>query len=744
MSAGGEKAQGSQTPYLLSGDALDAFVRLAQPQPFKAGEWIAAPGRPLMGWYLIESGTVVTADDAVADLARRGLVLERHDMFGEYSLVPGADPFPSVLRALTSVETKFLKAEIFPSLLQRAPHLDKLVQDRVTLNTHLAAFTAALKRYPALKDVPLYQLIKIAQRGTVTTYDVDKSLEDKQANRILFVARGEVIVDDCVVLQAGSIFRIVGSRKDRVKEGTCLIELDWANIRKSVPNYVRLSTRMERELKMVPPATKRPVTVRLASEADDTPISALCVLLMETLQRDQPRDHDTAFSSVVVRVYADKAARDAGELADEPLARRLAHIGGGFRWVLRREIKNLWKGDEHVPDVAFVDDTPFRGSPDLKALIKELNPAKLLYFVRDTWEVPDEMKTPTMSIVRCVFLRGGDVGQFKSSSEPGSLFVAAYHPGTVRLRFDDLHALEGKAYRDLSVRDQFSLSRCGRAIMERRVGLALGGGAAWGYAHIALIEALEEVKLPIDLVSGVSFGSLAGGFYAAGGLPLLYELVPRGTKLQLALLLSSMVPPLVHQYLTALLEDRLLQYLETPFFPVGLNLETGEEWSPAVGPVSHGIRASSMLPGMFSPMITDGVRSVDGVFVNNVPEGVLTRECADFIIASDVMQTPGDPYAQPPRWASSVFRRAWKTFKSVSPISRMRDNMDATAFLTKIADERDKGLANVRFEPGRTGIAMWDFSKGNQIIEMARRQAQKFARDAYDAWIKLPTLRMSS
>jgi predicted acylesterase/phospholipase RssA len=227
-------------------------------------------------------------------------------------------------------------------------------------------------------------------------------------------------------------------------------------------------------------------------------------------------------------------------------------------------------------------------------------------------------------------------------------------------------------------------------------------------------------------------------------LSLLYELVPRGTKLQLALLLSSMVPPLVHQYLTALLEDRLLQYLETPFFPVGLNLETGEEWSPAVGPVSHGIRASSMLPGMFSPMITDGVRSVDGVFVNNVPEGVLTRECADFIIASDVMQTPGDPYAQPPRWASSVFRRAWKTFKSVSPISRMRDNMDATAFLTKIADERDKGLANVRFEPGRTGIAMWDFSKGNQIIEMARRQAQKFARDAYDAWIKLPTLRMSS
>jgi len=69
--------------------------------------------------------------------------------------------------------------------------------------------------------------------------------------------------------------------------------------------------------------------------------------------------------------------------------------------------------------------------------------------------------------------------------------------------------------------------------------------------------------------------------------------------------------------------------------------------------------------------------------------------------------------------------------------------MDATAFLTKIADERDQGLSNQRFEPGRSGLAMWDFSKGNQIIAMARREAQVFARKAYADWIALPTPRMS-
>ena len=755
MSVGLDTGEPSNT-YRLSKKTLEAFLHLARPRKFRAGEWIAAPGRPLLGWYLIESGAVATADDAVVDLARRGLVLERNDMFGEYSLVPGAAPFPSVLRALTEVRTQFLKAEIYPGLAQTVDDdLDAMVGERVTLNKHLASFVAALTRHRLLKDVPLYQLVKIAQRGKVSDYPDAQDLEVTQSNKgIVFVASGELTMDESIVLQAGSIFRPLERRGRRqVTKNTCLIDLNWDVIRDSVPNYVRLSTAMESTS-----SSRRttPLMVRLASDANDTPISALCALLVETLQLDQPRRKDATgtkdpFRAVVLRVYPNESARLAGQEHDKEVHDRLALVKGGVVSAERGALAQLWNGQNwknaiwgegwksvKAPEVALIDDTPCRGGEDAKGLTTALNPSKLLYFVRDAWELPDHLRSPTMSTVRCVFLRGGDVGRIPSSNDPGSLFVAPYHPGTVRLRFDDLASLDGRPYKTLSERDQRSLSRCGRALMERRVGLALGGGAAWGYAHIALIEALEEVQLPIDLVSGVSFGSLAGGFYAAGGLPLLYELIPRGGKLQLALLVSSLVPPLVHQYLTALLEDRMLQYLETPFFPVVLNLETGEEWSPAIGPVSHGIRASSMLPGMFSPLMRDGVRSVDGVFVNNVPEGVLTRECADFIIASDVMQTPGDPYAQPSRWASSTLDQVWRTIKSVSPISRMKDNMDATAFLTKIADERDKGLANNRFAPERTGIAMWDFSKGNQIMERARRRAQEFARDAYKAWIDLP------
>jgi predicted acylesterase/phospholipase RssA len=749
MNAGiADNGQPSET-YCLTGSQLQVFLDLARPRTFKAGEWIAAPGRPLLGWYLIESGAVATADDTVADLARRGLILERNDMFGEYSLVEEADPFPSVMRALTDVVTLFLRAEIYPSLKQRVVGLDDRVRARVTLNKYLASFVAALKRYRPLKDVPPYQLIKIAQRGEVSEYKNTQTepLKVNQSDKgIVFVASGELKVDNTVVLQEGSIYSPVANHTRWVTKGTCLIALDWAAVRDSVPNYVRLSMAMGETSN--PKGPEKPVMVRLASDAQDTPLSALCVLLAETLQLDQPRAKDATgtvdpFKAVVLRLYPDEASFNAGRAHDEGLRERLRTLGSGvISWVLSPGPQHWPAGS--VPHVALIDETPCRGSPAMNGLNAVLKPSKLLYFVRDSWEVSKELKSPTMSTIRCVFLRGGKVSEFPSFNEPGSLFVAAYHPGTVRLRFDDLASIEGKSYKELSERDQRSLSRCGRALMERRVGLALGGGGAWGYAHIALLEALEEVQLPIDIISGVSFGSLAGGFYAAGGMPLLYELVQRGVKLQLALLASSMVPPLIHQYLTALLEDRKLQFLETPFFPVGLNLATGEEWSPAIGPVSHGIRASSMLPGMFSPMITDGVRSVDGVFVNNVPEGVLTRECADFIIASDVMQTPGDPFAQPPRWVSSTLQQAWRTIKSVSPVSRMKDSMEATAFLTKIADERDKGLANQRFTPGRTGLPQWDFSKGNQIIEVARERAQKFAREAYAAWIDLPTPRMSS
>ena len=433
MSGAPDTGEPSDT-YRLSKKQLDAFLHLARPRTFKAGEWIATPGRPLLGWYLIESGAVATADDAVADLARRGLILERHDMFGEYSLVPGEKPFPSVLRALTEVGTQFLKAEIYPGLAQREPAVDDLVKDRVTLNKHLASFVAALKRYRPLEKVPPYQLIKIAQRGQVSTYDKEQLLDVTQSNKgIVFVASGELTMDESVVLQAGSIFRPVErTGRRQVTKGTCLIDLHWAAIRDSVPNYVRLATAMESTNNPAPPVAPPdpclppvplprrprpdPVMVRLASDAKDTPISGLCVLLAETLQRDQPRrngktEPDDAFTAVVLRVYPDPPSLDEQE-SDKAVHQRLALVGGGVVSAERSGLPNLWKNEgwkseiwksetwrsQNVPDVALIDDTPCRrpaAVTDLnrdrdldRDLNRDLKPSKLLYFVRDSWELP--------------------------------------------------------------------------------------------------------------------------------------------------------------------------------------------------------------------------------------------------------------------------------------------------------------------------------------------------------------------
>ena len=59
---------------------------------------------------------------------------------------------------------------------------------------------------------------------------------------------------------------------------------------------------------------------------------------------------------------------------------------------------------------------------------------------------------------------------------------------------------------------------------DRRVGVALGGGGALGFAHIPLLEALDRFEVPIDMISGVSFGSLVGAYYASYGLTALERL----------------------------------------------------------------------------------------------------------------------------------------------------------------------------------------------------------------------------
>ena len=236
--------------------------------------------------------------------------------------------------------------------------------------------------------------------------------------------------------------------------------------------------------------------------------------------------------------------------------------------------------DDRVKTIFIDADHGDAGGP-----LTELELNKLVYLSRQAFEpLPKGLANIPWSAVWCC-------------GTPSWVAYLPYHPRTVRLAFDDLPRLSGVPWEELAPRDRASLSRCARAIVDRRVGLALGGGGVWGFAHVALLQHLARVDMPIDVISGVSFGSLAAAFYVTGGVPLLDRLLHNSLVFQGMLMASSLAPPLLELYLNSHLNQARLEFLETPFYPVALNLQTGEEWSPSRGTVAYGVRASELAGG---------------------------------------------------------------------------------------------------------------------------------------------------
>jgi hypothetical protein len=164
--------------------------------------------------------------------------------------------------------------------------------------------------------------------------------------------------------------------------------------------------------------------------------------------------------------------------------------------------------------------------------------------------------------------------------------------------------------------------RLARVIQRRTVGLALGGGGAWGFAHIALLKNLEDSGVPVDYISGTSFGSVVGGLYAGGGMAALDRLVdenavqgeglwatckafalgPLNRTLPLAALDGAFLEWFIDGQLAgaqALARPVCLGTTEIPMFPVGTNLATHEELSGFSGSVGYGVRVSGALPPFF-------------------------------------------------------------------------------------------------------------------------------------------------
>lgn len=173
-----------------------------------------------------------------------------------------------------------------------------------------------------------------------------------------------------------------------------------------------------------------------------------------------------------------------------------------------------------------------------------------------------------------------------------------------------------------------------------KIGLALGSGAARGWAHIGVIQALEEMGIKIDIVTGCSIGSYVGASYASGKLPELANWVESLTEWQVFALMGvgfhkgGLMSG--QKVFTALEEDftfETFEQLNKPFAAVATDLYSGREVNFMSGSVVSAVRASCSIPGLFPPTLHDNRWLVDGGVVNPVPVNMCRMLGADFVIA---------------------------------------------------------------------------------------------------------------
>lgn len=175
----------------------------------------------------------------------------------------------------------------------------------------------------------------------------------------------------------------------------------------------------------------------------------------------------------------------------------------------------------------------------------------------------------------------------------------------------------------------------------RRIGLALGGGAARGLAHIGVLKVLEEEDITVHYVAGTSAGSLIGSLFCSG---LNWQKIKETAQhINWGDLVSPTWPTLgivnsdkLEKTLNESLRKTSFEELPTPFRAVAVDIASGEEVVLRSGSVARAVRASCSIPGIFEPTELEGRLLVDGGLVNDVPTDVVKDMGADFVMGVDL------------------------------------------------------------------------------------------------------------
>ena len=266
--------------------------------------------------------------------------------------------------------------------------------------------------------------------------------------------------------------------------------------------------------------------------------------------------------------------------------------------------------------------------------------------------------------------------------------------------------------------------RIARYVAGREVGLVLSGGGARGFAHVGCIHAMRELGIPIDMIGGVSMGSLVSAAYAFN--PDCFDDTIRIIQSQLKGVLFDLTPPVVSfargrrfdQRLQSWFGDVCIEDLWVPYFCVASNLTKANIEVFDTDALWWAVRASGTLPGLTAPQIRDGCLLFDGCLLDNLPMDVMReRMGTSKVIAVDVVP-PHDLKVDVTEVQSpSGWWLLWKKLTRLGPkveLPNIVSIMQRAAELGSVYGRHkliESRLADIYLQPPVEEIFVADFSK---------------------------------
>jgi NTE family protein len=251
-----------------------------------------------------------------------------------------------------------------------------------------------------------------------------------------------------------------------------------------------------------------------------------------------------------------------------------------------------------------------------------------------------------------------------------------------------------------------------------KLGLALGGGGAKGFAHLGILEVLTEAGIEFDIVAGTSIGAFIGAVYVSDKLEELKNYAVNIGITDIPFLLGPTWPQgglFSGKVLGKLIDEYIhienIEDLKKPFATVCIDLNSGEVVTFTEGNLKRAVRASTSIPGLFKPVLFEGKLLVDGGVLESVPDQAARDLGADFIVAIDLLSDLSGN----------------QTFNNGKPPSIVevvqRSSILAQRKITEFKFKEHP--PEIVISPPLSHIKVMDFHNGKAIVEIGREAAKK-------------------